>query len=64
MKTEQKLKIVYSFEPEIKPEKFKITDRMDNVLKNVAEDFGFKEFQGSGYNFKTKERDMCFIKKE
>ena len=59
--TNQKFKIVYSFNPELEPEKFKETDKLDKVLEKVAKDLGFK-LEGSGYNFKTCERVLEFIK--
>ena len=61
MKKEQKLKIKYSFRPTLKPEDFKLTDKLDKKLEKIVKDFGF-EFEGSGYNFKTKERDLGFYK--
>jgi len=47
-----KLKIIYQSEEKIKP-------FLDKVLIATLNKLGFKEL-GSGYNFKTQERDISF----
>ena len=61
MKKEQ-LIITYTFQPALKPDQWKtLADKLDKKLENAAKSFGFK-FVGSGFDFKTKVRDISFYK--
>lgn len=62
MKKEQTFCIVYWFKPYLTEKDFKITDKLDKKLENIAKEFGFK-FEGSGFDFKTWKRDLSFYKK-
>lgn len=59
---ELQLKIKYSFRPTLKAYGFKMTDKLDKELERVAKKLGFK-FEGSGFDFHTKVRDLAFYKK-
>ena len=58
-KEEIKLKLEYSFRPSLKQN---IIIELDYELKRVAKRFGFK-FEGSGFDFKTRIRDLSFYKR-
>ena len=59
-----KLEIVYHFLPALKQKDWKtIADKLDVEIEKIAKKLKF-EFEGSGYNFKTKERDMSFVYKK
>ena len=60
-KKELKLKIRYNFIPELKPDEWKLADKLDKEIEKVAKKFGFK-FEGSGFDFHTKIRDLTFYK--